>query len=1144
MTEERAKRKLSGILSADAVGYSRLMQEDEASTIRNLEDNKKLMSELIEQFKGRVVDAPGDNLLAEFSSVVDATECAVKIQQELKAKNAELPGNRKMDFRIGVNLGDVVEEADRIYGEGVNIAARIEGIAEPGGVCISKTTYEHIKNKLGFGYEYLGEYSVKNIAEPVRVYRILMEPEAAGKVIGEKKPKRMKWLWAASGTIVLIILVVGTIAIWNYYFLPSYEPASVEKMAFPLPEKPSIAVLPFDNMSDDPEQDYFSDGLTEQLISALSKVEYLFVISRNSTFTYKGKPVKVKQVAEELGVRYVLEGSLRKAEDRLRITVQLIDALKGHHLWSESYDRELKDIFDLQDEITMKVVTAMRVKLTAGEQARAFGKGTKNLKAYLKRLEAVELYYLIKKEANVRAKQLLEEAIALDPEFGDAYSFLAYCHINDALYGWSKSPPKSIKRAFELAQKAQSLDDSLPQPHGIKSITYVFQTKYEEAIAEAQQAVEIYPNGAMFIWNLGWILRCAGRPEEGIPLMEKSIRLNPIPTYMVFDTLGRAYFLAGNYEKAIAAYKTAVKLDPDQRDAHVGLAATYAVLGREGEARTEVSEILRIEPSFSIKKYEKFMFFQLGLEPEIEGLRKAGFPEHPPLKLPDKPSIAVLPFDNMSDDPGQEYFSDGMTDDLITDLSKISGLLVISRNSSFTYKGQPVKIKQVAKELNVRYVLEGSVRKVGDKLRINAQLIDATTDHHLWAERYDGQVDDVFALQDKITRKIISALAVKLTGGEQEKLARKGTKNIAAYDAFLRGWEHYLRRTPDGFKRALAEFKTAIKLDPNYGRAYAGLAMVYYYGPDLFNWNKEMSTETMPRQRAGKYLELALHDPTSLAHVVASLFALHRRHYEEAFTHAELAIAMEPNNSEVNLNMAKVLVFLGRHKEAIDYVKKSMRLDPINTDLSLRILGMAYLYMGQFEKAADLIEEGRALNPENKHLLAPLAVAYGHLGRHQEGREVFEDWQKYLGFFPDLKFVMVYYPSMKMKDADLFADGLLKAGIEGQPSGYYKLNKENRLTGDELKKMYSDRDITITYECFGMKYKFDYKADGGVYFKFFGSGRSRIKGDMRCILWDSLKDLNAEHCSEVYRNSEGTPELNNEYLSVTDTGICAFSLPE
>lgn len=629
MAEEGFKRKLAAILSADVEGYSRLMDDDEEATVRTLTSYRTAITDLVQQFRGRVVDTPGDNLLAEFISVVDAVNCAVEIQRDLAERNTELPYNRKMEFRIGVNLGDVIEEEGRIYGDGVNITARVESLSEAGGICISGRAYDQVANKLGLEYENLGEHQVKNISTPIRVYRVLSFPGAAAhRVVQAKETLGRRWHRIALSIAAVIVVAVVVLGIWQLYLRrPSVGPASVEKMAFPLPEKPSIAVLPFDNMSGDPEQDYFSDGLTEQIISALSKIPYLFVIARNSTFTYKGKPVKVQQVAEELGVRYVLEGSVRKAEDRVRITAQLVDALTGHHMWSESYDRDLKDIFALQDEITMKVVTAMRVKLTSGEQARMFGKGTKNLKAYLKFLEAAEQFFLWNKEANVRAKQLLEEAIAIDPEFSAAYSFLGSCHLFDAIYGWSKLPPKSIKRAFELAQKALSLDDSLSQPYVVISKIYLLQGKHEKAIAEAQQAVEINPNYGWAISNLGWILRCAGRPEEGIPLLKKAIRLNPISHVTEFDVLGRAYFLTGRYEEAIAEYKTAVKVDPDYRDAHVGLASIYAILGREEEARTEVAEILRIEPSFSIKKYARFMYFQVGLEPEIEGLRKAGLPE-------------------------------------------------------------------------------------------------------------------------------------------------------------------------------------------------------------------------------------------------------------------------------------------------------------------------------------------------------------------------------------------------------------------------------------------------------------------------------------------------------------------------------------
>ena len=312
MTEERAKRKLSAILSADVKGYSRLMQDDESSTVQTLKAYRELMTSFTQEYRGRVVDSPGDNVLAEFGSVVDAVECSVKVQQELKEKNAGLPESRRMEFRIGVNLGDVIEDEDRIYGDGVNIAARVEGLAEGGGICISRTAYDQIKKKLPLGYEYLGEHSVKNIDDPVRVYRVLMESKDAGKLIGKQKPKSKRWVWAMAAAAV-VVLIVGGVTIWQFYFrLPSVESALVENMAFPLPEKPSIAVLAFDNMSGDQKQEYIADGISENIITTLSKVPDLFVIARNSSFTYKGKPVKIQEVSEELGVRYVLEGSVQR----------------------------------------------------------------------------------------------------------------------------------------------------------------------------------------------------------------------------------------------------------------------------------------------------------------------------------------------------------------------------------------------------------------------------------------------------------------------------------------------------------------------------------------------------------------------------------------------------------------------------------------------------------------------------------------------------------------------------------------------------------------------------------------------------------------------------------------------------------------
>jgi len=356
MTPHDIERKLAAIFSADVKGYSRLMGEDELTTIRTLTTYREVMATLIQQYRGKVVDSPGDNLLAEFASALDAVQCAVDTQQELKTRNVELPANRKMEFRIGINVGDVIVERERLYGDGVNIAARLEGLAEGGGICISGTVYDQVENKLGIGYEYLGEQAVKNISKPVRVYRVRMEP---GTITSRTETKKV-----------------------------------VE-----MPDKPSIAVLPFTNLSGDPEQEYFSDGITEDISTDLSRISGLFVISRNSVFLYKGKAVKPEEVSRELGVRYILEGSVRKAGNRVRITAQLIDATTGYHLWAERYDRELKDIFTLQDEVTQKIVAALAVKLTAGEQERLVRKYTDNLEAYDYYLRGDASYYPVTKRS-------------------------------------------------------------------------------------------------------------------------------------------------------------------------------------------------------------------------------------------------------------------------------------------------------------------------------------------------------------------------------------------------------------------------------------------------------------------------------------------------------------------------------------------------------------------------------------------------------------------------------------------------------------------------------------------------------------------------------------------------------------------------
>jgi adenylate cyclase len=632
MANEGFKRKLAAILSADVEGYSRLMDDDEEATVRMLTAYRTLITDLAQQYRGRIVDTPGDNILAEFTSVVDAVNCAVEMQRDLAERNAELPENRRMQFRIGVNLGDVIEEKGRIYGDGVNIAARVEAMAEAGGICISGRAYDQVENKLGLEYENLGKHQVKNITRPIRVFRVLSYPGAAAhRVVQVKKTLRRKWRKIAFAASAVFVVGITALALWNFFLpsSPSLEPASVEKMAFPLPDNPSIAVLPFENMSGDPDQEYFCDGITEEIITTLSKSSRLFVIARNSVFTYKGKPIKVQQVSEDLGVRYVLEGSVRKTSDRVRITAQLIDATTGNHVWSERYDRDPEDIFKIQDDITLEIMAAMQGKLLDGEQIRHWRKhGTTNLQAYEKMLQARSSASGTK-ESMIRCRQLYEEAIALDPGYAHAHAMLGWNYFLEARFGWSESPAESLKIAFEYGQKAIALNDTLDWSHMLLASIYLVKRQFEKAVAEAKRAVALNPNGADAYACLSGVIGCTGRWEESVAFGEKSIRLNPSPTVYFYHWLGRAYFMTEQYDEAIATWKKALNLSPDYLNAHTFLAACYSSLNRQAEAAAAAKEVLRINPKFSLESYAKRLPYKnkTDIERYLAALRKAGLPK-------------------------------------------------------------------------------------------------------------------------------------------------------------------------------------------------------------------------------------------------------------------------------------------------------------------------------------------------------------------------------------------------------------------------------------------------------------------------------------------------------------------------------------
>ncbi|MBP1697737.1 MAG: guanylyl cyclase [Deltaproteobacteria bacterium] len=640
MTTQEVKRKLTAILSADVKGYSRLLGEDELGTIRTLNAHKEVMANLIQQHRGRVVDAPGDNLLAEFGSVVDAVHCAVEIQKELKIKNSELQENRRMEFRIGVNLGDVVEEKDKIFGDGVNIAARLESLAEAGGVCISGTVFDQVRNKLDLGYEYLGEQTVKNIALPVRVYKVLMEPEAAGKVVGEKEPRPTKWGWKTVAVVAVMVLVaVGLI--WNFYLRgPQIERARVDKMALPLPDRPSIAVLPFVNMSGDPEQAYFADGMTEDLITDLSKVAGLFVIARNSTFVYRGKTTDIREVAKTLGVRYVLEGSVRRSGAEVRVNAQLIDATTGGHVWADRYDGDLKNIFAFQDKVTRNVVAALAVELTKDDRERVARRGTGNAQAYDVFLKGWQ-HYLRQTPGDFRAAIVhFKKAVELDPKYGRAYAALAATYWEASTRFWDVALgfSRTHEARFQAEQfLAKAMRDPTPLTHQVASAMLLHTKQHDEAIAEAKRAITSDPNDADGYVALANALSFTGRASDALEQVQRAIRLNPhYPPYYLYQ-LGLARFGMKRLDEAATSLERALTLNRDDYWSQRLLLATYGLLGRRADAAklletikgNEKSGWLSVLDPLTIRASTYWYPFaeRADVERFAEGLRKAGVPE-------------------------------------------------------------------------------------------------------------------------------------------------------------------------------------------------------------------------------------------------------------------------------------------------------------------------------------------------------------------------------------------------------------------------------------------------------------------------------------------------------------------------------------
>jgi adenylate cyclase len=581
MSSKGVKRRLAAILSADVKGYSRLMREDELATINTLKVCQDTIAAIIQQHDGRVVDFTGDNALVEFPSAVNAVNSAVAIQSELNAKNAGLPRNRRMNFRIGINIGDVIEDGVRIFGDGVNIAARIESLADPGGVCLSRQVYDHVKDKLSLSFQYMGPQKVKNIKEPVSVYRVLMEAEPIGK-----------------------------------------EDDLVDKAA----DKISVAVMPFKYLGNDSDGDLLCEGITGEIITGLANTPHIEVAALKSTPADGGKAHRAQKSARELDVRYWLEGSIQKSGMRVRISARLVDGERGKPIWADRFDRQIEDIFALQDSITLEIMSALQVKLTHGNHARTYIKGTQNRKAYELILQGFQHFFGFNKDGNILARQLAEAVIDLDPGYPKGYILLAFTLIRDVMFGWSTSPAEILNRAEKLAVRAMEMDRSSATAYALMGNLCLVNHQHERAVAKLEEALNHNPGSADNVALLGIVLNYGGKFKEAVSMFKKSIFLNPKPADWYYHQLAASYLALGKLDRAASAFSQSTRINPDSLLAHAGLAAVYGCEKRDTEAREAANEVLRLDPQFTCAFWTKTLPFLDARENEklTEAMKRVG----------------------------------------------------------------------------------------------------------------------------------------------------------------------------------------------------------------------------------------------------------------------------------------------------------------------------------------------------------------------------------------------------------------------------------------------------------------------------------------------------------------------------------------